>query len=170
LRGFGLLLLALLGAAIAWPSLAPHRVERVGETRAAPGTTATAPAVEGGWNRIVVPPGPHGHFSLTARVDGVPVDFLIDTGASAVVLSPDDARRIGLLPGRLRFTRRVATANGIVRAAPVTLRELRIGQLALWGLEAFVIEAPMPVSLLGTSFLARLASWSVEGGRLHLYW
>ena len=82
----------------------------------------------------------------------------------------DDARRIGLLPGRLRFTRRVATANGIVRAAPVTLRELRIGQLALWGLEAFVIEAPMPVSLLGTSFLARLASWSVEGGRLHLYW
>lgn len=170
MRGLGLLLLVLFGAAIAWPSLAPHLVERLGEARAVPGTSATAPATESGWNRIVVPPGPHGHFSLTARVDGVPVDFLIDTGASAVVLSPDDARRIGLSPEGLRFTRRLATANGTVRAAPVTLRELRIGQLALWRLEALVVEAPMPISLLGTSFLARLASWSVEGGRLYLYW
>ncbi len=126
--------------------------------------------VADGWNRITIPADPRGHFLVEAEVNGTPVTFLVDSGASSVVLSPEDARRIGLTPDRLRFTERYRTANGTVRAAPVELREIRIGQLAQRFVPASINEAPIGVSLLGMSFLGRLESWSVEGGRLALYW
>lgn len=168
MRGIALLVAAALASALAWPSLAPRLVALAarGDGPVAAVDAQAAP----GWNRITVPAGPNGHFLLEARVNGVPVTFLVDSGASAVVLSPEDARRVGLEPGRLAFSRRFQTANGVVRAAPVTLRELRIGQLALPRLEAVVNETPIGVSLLGTSFLGRLAGWKVEGGKLHLEW
>jgi aspartyl protease family protein len=128
------------------------------------------PASSDGWNRMVIPADPRGHFLVEAEVNGTAVTFLVDTGASSVVLSPDDARRAGLTPERLRFTERYRTANGTVRAAPVELREIRIGQLAQRYVPASVNEAPMGISLLGMTFLSRLESWSVEGGRLALYW
>ena len=74
------------------------------------------------------------------------------------------------MPGRLRFTQAFATANGTVRAAPVTLRELRIGALRLTGIEASVNEAPMDVSLLGMAFLRRLDGWEVRDGTLVMRW
>jgi aspartyl protease family protein len=136
----------------------------------APSEPPARQADRGGWNRIVVAADDRGHFLLTAEVNGTPVTFLVDSGASTVVLSPDDARRIGMPPERLRFTERFRTANGMVRAAPVELREIRIGQLAQRYVPASVNEAPLGVSLLGMTFLSRLESWSVEGGRLALYW
>jgi aspartyl protease family protein len=129
-----------------------------------------AAAGRDGWNRITVPADDRGHFLVTAEVNGTAITFLVDSGASTVVLSPDDARRIGLSAARLRFTERFRTANGTVRAAPVELREIRIGQLTQRYVPASVNEAPMGVSLLGMTFLSRLESWSVEGGRLALYW
>lgn len=123
-----------------------------------------------GWNRLTIPADMRGHFLVDAEVNGTAVTFLVDTGASSVVLSPQDARRIGLEPERLRFTERFGTANGTVRAAPVELREIRIGQLAQRYVPASVNEAPMGISLLGMTFLSRLESWSVEKGRLALYW
>jgi len=165
LRGIVVLLLVVLGSAAIWPSLAPRLVARLADPGPEP---SAAPAAS--WNRITVPSGPGGHFFVEARVDGEPIRFLVDSGASAVVLDPADARRIGLGPERLRFSERFRTANGLVRVAPVVLRELRIGQLAMWHVPAVVNEAPIGVSLLGASFLARLAAWRVEGGRLHLEW
>lgn len=157
--------LAVTFAVVAW----------VAATRLPSGTAVPEPPAQqadrgGGWNRITVPADPRGHFLLTAEVNGTPVTFLVDSGASTVVLSPEDARRIGMPPARLRFTERFNTANGTVRAAPVELREIRIGQLAQRSVPASVNEAPMGVSLLGMTFLNRLESWSVEGGRLALYW
>lgn len=170
MRGIALLVLVVVGVAAAWPGLAPRLVDGLaGDRGDRPTAAGPGPPAEG-WNRISVPAGPNGQFLVDAQVNGVPVTFLVDSGASAVVLSPEDARRVGLQAGQLRFTLRFRTANGVVRAAPVTLRELRIGQLALARLEAVVNEAPIGVSLLGTSFLGRLRSWQVEGGRLHLDW
>ena len=94
-----------------------------------------------------------GHYVVEAMVNGTPVDFLVDTGASHVVLAPADAARLGFRPAQLRFTGRAETANGTVGLAPVTLRELRIGQLSRHGVAAVVNEAPMGISLLGMSFL-----------------
>ena len=122
-----------------------------------------------GWNSIAIDGG-GGQFVARAAVNGVDVDFLIDSGASFVVLAPQDARRIGFRQGQLRFTGSAETANGRVRLAPVILRELRIGQLSRRGLPAVVNEAPMAISLLGMSFLRSLQGWEVRGERLLLEW
>jgi aspartyl protease family protein len=114
--------------------------------------------------------GPHGHFLVEAVVNGVPIDFMVDTGASHVVLSLQDARKLGFMPDHLQFTQKFQSANGTVRAAPVELRELRIGQLRLFDLEASVNGGPLPISLLGMSFLQRLSSYEVARGRLILRW
>jgi aspartyl protease family protein len=130
----------------------------------------SAPPADPGWNRIDIAAGPDGHFVLTARVEGVPVTFMVDSGATAVVLAPDAARRVGLARGRLRYDQRVQTANGVIKAAPVRLREVRIGQLAQRDVEASVIDTPMQISLLGMSFLSKLERWEVRDGKLSLYW
>ncbi len=111
-----------------------------------------------------------GHFFVGADVDGADIRFIVDTGATEVMLTPEDAARIGFDLRDRHFTRRFNTAGGVVRAAPVTLRRLRIGQLTLRDVEAWVNEAPLPVSLLGMSFLKRLDGYEVQGDRLILYW
>ena len=125
---------------------------------------------DGGDLEQIVHAGPHGHFLVEAAVNGVPVEFMVDTGASHVVLTLEDARRLGFTPANLQFTQRFQSANGTVQAAPVELRELRIGQLRLFDLEASVNGGPLPVSLLGMSFLQRLSSYEVARGRLILRW
>lgn len=111
-----------------------------------------------------------GHFYVNAEVNGTPVRFMIDTGATSVALSPRDAARIGLHPAAHEFTMRASTANGIVRLAPVSLREVRLGSFSAYDVEAAVNRAPMAVSLLGMSLLQRLQSYEVRGQQLHLRW
>ena len=106
--------------------------------------------------------GAGGHFVVTATVNGLPVDFLVDTGASDIVLSPDDAARLGYPPENLRFTRQYVTANGVGRGAPVRLDSLAVGPIAYADLPASVNEAPMGESLLGMTFLRRLESYEVR--------
>jgi aspartyl protease family protein len=109
-----------------------------------------------------------GHFNVEALVDGVPVRFLVDTGASDVVLSPRDARRIGFDPAGLDYSRRYRTANGIVSGAPVTLDSVRIGPIEVRDVAGSVNGAPLDASLLGMSFLERLRGYRVENGTLIL--
>jgi clan AA aspartic protease (TIGR02281 family) len=119
---------------------------------------------------MIIPASPHGHFLVEAVVEGTPLAFVVDTGASDVVLSPADAERLGFRAHELRFTRRYQTANGVVAAAPVTLREVRIGQFSAFDIEASVNGAPLPVSLLGMSFLRQFRGYEVDDGRLILRW
>jgi len=79
--------------------------------------------------------------------------MLVDTGASLVTLTPADARAAGINPAGLVFSTHANTANGAVRMAPVTLREVRIGQLSIYDVPASVLEN-LNVSLLGMSFSA----------------
>ena len=120
-------------------------------------------AVEVAEGVVEIRAGTGGHFVVTATVNGQPVDFLVDTGASDVVLSPDDAARLGYHPENLRFTRQYTTANGIGRGAPVRLDSLSVGPIAYADLPASVNEAPMGESLLGMTFLRRLESYEVRG-------
>lgn len=109
------------------------------------------------------------HYRIAARVNGAPVDFLFDTGASAVTLTDADARAAGIDTGALSYTVPVSTANGRTEVATVRLERLEIADFALTDLRAFVARAgALETSLLGMSALDRLRSWRVEGDRLIL--
>lgn len=114
--------------------------------------------------------GIDGHFRIEALVDGTAVRFLVDTGASRVVLSPADARRLDFDPTAIAFSETFSTANGRVRAAPVLLGRLVIGPIEMTDLPASINEVEMESSLLGMSFLERLQSYEVRGGTLTLRW
>jgi aspartyl protease family protein len=111
-----------------------------------------------------------GHVFLEAAVNGAPVRFLVDTGASFVTLRPEDARAAGIGSGDLHFTQRSATANGQMRVAPVKLRELRLGQLIMEDVDAVVVESQLNISLLGVSFLKRLDGYEIRDGALVMSW
>lgn len=109
-----------------------------------------------------------GHFITQGTINGQTVTFLVDTGASDVVLSPSDAARIGLDPKTMKFTQVYNTANGKVFGAPVRLDSLTIGPLTLRDVRASVNSANMNRSLLGMSFLERLSGYEVQGNSLYL--
>ncbi|MBF0161082.1 MAG: TIGR02281 family clan AA aspartic protease [Magnetococcales bacterium] len=111
-----------------------------------------------------------GHFYVEPRIQGVPVRMLVDTGASGIVLSRAAARRIGLDPDRLEYTRQHRTANGLTQAAPVVLQELRLGDLVLQQVPATVNAGDSNSSLLGMAFFKRLDSYEVKDDRLTLRW
>lgn len=110
----------------------------------------------------------YGHYQVAARVNGTYITFLVDTGASDVVLSPDDARRVGLAGGQLNFSDRVETANGVAYVASVVLNNLTVGPIVINGMPAKINQSPMQYSLLGMRFLNRLRGWRVEGQTLIL--
>ena len=109
-----------------------------------------------------------GQFHIRAEVGGVPVSFILDTGASDVMLTPADARRLGFDPASLAYTKRYETANGTVEGAPVTLPAVDLGPIHLTDVAASVSRADGGSSLLGMSFLRRLSSFQVEGPKLTL--
>ena len=117
---------------------------------------------------VEVPRGPDGHYHLVLELDGTPVRFIVDTGASDIVLSHEDAERVGIDLGEVIYTGRAMTANGLVRTGRVTLDEVRLGNVVDRDVRAAVTEGEMPGSLLGMSYLDRFARLSIEGGRLIL--
>jgi aspartyl protease family protein len=120
-------------------------------------------------NTIVYSADDRGHVVLDAAVNGTPVKMLVDTGASLVTLTSADARAAGISPGELTYSRRVSTANGIARMAPVTIREIRIDQLSLFNVPAAVVEN-LNISLLGMSFLNHVQGYEMRDGRLMISW
>jgi aspartyl protease family protein len=120
-------------------------------------------------NTIVYTANERGHVVLDAAVNGAPVRMLVDTGASLVTLTPADARAAGIDPARLVFSGHVNTANGTASMAPVTLREIRIGQLSIYDVPASILQN-LDVSLLGMSFLGRLQGYEMRGGKLTVSW
>ena len=112
--------------------------------------------------------GENGHFRVNAEVDGARIRFLVDTGASNVVLSAGDARRLGFNLRSLTFSQIYSTANGDVRGAPVRLREIRIGPIRVANVAGSVTTGPVGESLLGMSFLECLQGFEISGGTLTL--
>ena len=110
-----------------------------------------------------------GEFAIAGRVNNARVTFLFDTGASAVVLTAEDARRAGVETSRLVFDVPVATANGSAMAAETRLDQIAVGPIVMRNVPAMVARrGALDESLLGMSFLERLKSYSVERDRLIL--
>lgn len=111
----------------------------------------------------------NGHFVTSADINNRAVEVLVDTGASVVALSYEDAEKVGLKPKNLTFDVGVSTANGIAKAARVMLREVEIDNVRVSDVQGLVMpKGAMRGTLLGMSFLSRLQSFSVEDGRLIL--
>lgn len=111
----------------------------------------------------------NGHFNTEADINGRPIAVMIDTGATMVALSYEDAERAGLMLRDKDFTRAVSTANGMARVAPVTLDRVSIGNITVRDVPAAVAErGRLKTSLLGMSFLSRLSRFDMRSGRLVL--
>jgi aspartyl protease family protein len=118
---------------------------------------------------ISFPVSSDGHYYIRAEVNGSPIMFLADTGASHIVLSPADAEKLGIRIDELRFDRFYETANGTVRGSSIRIDDLRIGELHFKEIRASVNEAEMGNSLLGMDFFRRLKSYEVKNDVLTLY-
>ena len=113
--------------------------------------------------------GQNGHFIVKAEINGRNVRVMVDTGASAVALSYEDAREVGLRPNNLDYNVPVSTANGVVKAAGVNLDKVEIDGVRVSDVQGLVMpEGVMRGSLLGMSFLGKLKSFKVEDGVLYL--
>lgn len=118
--------------------------------------------------RVEVPRSNDGHYYLTLDIDGTPLRFVVDTGATDIVIAHEDARRIGYDPDALSYTGRAQTANGMVRTARISLDEVSLGGIVDRNVTAWVNEGELGLSLLGMSYLQRYARIEIERDRLIL--
>lgn len=156
-------------AIAAGATLAGDRLARL-PSREQPAARAEGPRVMGLEGRTVSVPGDRrGHFMVDTAVDGRRLTMLVDTGASIVALTSEDAARAGIRPYPREYNRRVSTANGEVAVAPVRIREMRVGEITVRDVDAVVMPpGRLGTSLLGMSFLRQLRSFGIADGRLTL--
>jgi aspartyl protease family protein len=141
-----------------------------GEPRAAVVATASDNgAATSTYGEAQIVKSPDGHFWVDADVNGShPVHFLIDTGATAVTLTASDARSLGIDPSSLDYRYTVMTANGPAHAAPVKLGDISVDHAEVEDVQALVIDQGLPTSLLGMSYLGRLAKFEATPDTLVL--
>jgi aspartyl protease family protein len=125
------------------------------------------PAQKG--NIVEIARGRGGDFAVRAQVNGARVSMVLDSGASAVVLTQEAAKAAGLPLEVLQYSTNVETANGRARVAPVTLDRLTVGDIVERSVPALIAQpGQLKSNLLGMSFLNRLESWEVRGDKLLL--
>ncbi len=119
-----------------------------------------------GWGEVEIDPDSLSQYKTRAEINGVDVNTLVDTGASYVALTAEDAEALDIQPPRSAYTAIGQTANGKARFAPVHLRQVRIGDITVYQVDALVAQpGKLKTSLLGMSFLKKLSSFQVADGR-----
>lgn len=131
---------------------------------------AVADEPDGGAGVLSIPVSNDGHFYVDAMVGSTIVQFLVDTGASTVALTPADAERLGIVLNEADYYARYNTANGQVRVAPIRIESMRVEGNWVYDVDAVVVDAPTSISLLGMSYLRRLANFEMTERALTFYW
>jgi aspartyl protease family protein len=109
-----------------------------------------------------------GHFYLNTKINGAPVRFMIDTGASSITLNLEDAKKIGIDVKKLNFNQSYQTANGTSWGASVRLEEVVVAGVKFVNVGASVNRSEMGTSLLGMSFLRQFKKYEFYRDRLVL--
>jgi aspartyl protease family protein len=109
-----------------------------------------------------------GHFYFNAKISGEEIVFMVDTGASDVVLGANQAKKLGINLARLKFTKRYETANGVVLAAPIILKNFQIGEMFFDEIPAAISQSEMTSGLAGMSFLRKVSRYEFGQDRLSL--
>ncbi len=113
--------------------------------------------------------GQNGHYFISAAINTHAISALLDTGASTVALSYEDAETVGLHPHSLTYDVGVSTANGLLKAARVKLERVEVDNVRVDNVDALVLpEGALKGTLLGMSFLSKLSSFKSENGTLTL--
>jgi aspartyl protease family protein len=134
-----------------------------------PGSAMTVEESTGGVTEVRIRKRLDGHFNATVKVNGKPISMIVDTGATSIVLRPEDAKKAGIDPDTLSYRVPVLTANGRVMAARIRLDKIAIGPLDRDQVDALVTQpGALTQSLLGMSFLSRLRSYEFSGDFLKL--
>ena len=110
----------------------------------------------GGGSRIVLPADSRGHFMTQGAINGRPVTFMLDTGATSIAMSAADAQRIGLDYSKGQRVQ-MSTANGVASGYKLRLQSVRVGDVEVYDIDAIVSPQPMPFVLLGNSFINRFS-------------
>lgn len=139
------------------------------QKQSAYGVSKPAAAPRSSPGRVVLKANRDGHFLTQAKINGKSIRVLVDTGATSLALSYEDAKKIGLRPRASDYTIKVNTANGVGKAAPVTVREIRIGRISESRISGLVApKGALSVTLLGMSFLKKLKRFEIQQGKLIL--
>lgn len=157
--------LKLLASQVLGSSLPDQQASAASPFSAAPEDGAAPP----GSGTVEIRASRNNHFHAQAEINGRPVPVLIDTGATLVSLSYEDASRAGIHLRQSDFTRSTYTANGVARVAPVMLDSVQIGDITVRDVQAAVSEpGRLSTTLLGMSFLTRLRRFDMRAGVLVL--
>jgi aspartyl protease family protein len=144
-------------------SAPPQPATAAAATEASPADPAST------YGQASIVKSPDGHFWADAQVNGGhPVHFLVDTGATAVALTANDARSLGIDPTALDYRYTVTTANGPARAAAVKLSDISVDHAQVEDVQAFVIDQGLQTSLLGMTYLGRLSKFEATPDTLVL--
>ncbi|MGB5560669.1 MAG: TIGR02281 family clan AA aspartic protease [Paracoccaceae bacterium] len=117
---------------------------------------------------IEVPRGPDGHYHLVLGLNGTPVPFVVDTGASGIVLTQEDAARVGIDLSRLVYAGSANTANGVVLTARARVNQMQLGEIVDRDVTVYVNQGEMDGSLLGMDYLQRFRRIEIADGKLVL--
>ena len=133
----------------------------------APARTREKPQALNAFGAITLVRAPDSHFYAEAELNGAPTRFLVDTGATSVILTAEDARNAGIGAGE--YSARAVGVGGEVRLMPAEVARFSLGQVALDNVPVLVAEeGQLPISLLGQAFLSRVGTVAIEGDRLTL--
>ncbi len=160
--------MALLAAMIV-PRLAAQMNERPAPRIVAAGPAATAEPAASNADTVEVPRDSGGRFRVEGRINGRSLEFTVDTGASIVALTANDAAQLGIYPANSDFRALIKTANGVVRAAPTTLDTVEIGDIMVHDVASVVMpDGALSDNLLGMSFLSQLHHFEYSDGKMVL--
>jgi len=165
---FSAIILLVAGAYLA--GVADRVVEKQPESQAAvvqPAYEAREPTSSG--RSLILESDRQGHFQVEARVDGRFTDFVVDTGASLVVLRESAAAMVGIHPQLRDYSAVAVTANGKIKAARATIERIEVGGITVYDVPAMILpDEALAKNLLGVSFLSRLKRYEYANGRLVL--
>jgi aspartyl protease family protein len=170
MRQFLILAAAIMAGGVYAARYADHAIE----VRPPPQAATVEPAYEprqpaSSGRSLTLESDRRGHFRVEGRIDGRRVDFLVDTGASLVVLRESDAAEVGIRPMPRDYTATAVTANGKIRAAPAKIDRIEVGGITVYDVRAMVLpDEALSQSLLGVSFLSRLRRYEYANGRMVL--
>src|ERR1700722_18901589 len=138
--------------------IVPHYFTKLNAAHPAPAMMAARPVAApepapADSRSVTVPRNARGHFQVDGRIDGRRLTFMVDTGASVIALTADDAATLGIHPSQSEFTMLVKTANGTVKAAPIELDRVEIEDITVRNVTAMVLpDGALSDKLLGMSF------------------